>query len=451
MALVIGGCRGDLVIWTPSPPVVPEARAAIFVYRPSQPPWVAIVVEVVEGRPSRTAVEVPAEVEVPETGAIDAYYYEPTLEALGLAEGLLPGTSNPRPCALGRPIAAFHQAIGEATWAARSLTLDEQELQVILGAAPCQAPDRCQTLVGRRVELPSTAAVLSLTKVNDDRVLAGGLSDAAYFIDRDGTVSSTIVQGLIPTAGLLRRSGEHWLGGEGGRILVGRFGDRFEELQIPGRAGLAVAALSEAPDRDEVLVLSTRTITSTGPQYVALDRYDGQGWQALYAGPSAAIRAHPSTLYWLQSGEALALYRDRTYLHYDGQRAQLVRPDQTELIEVGLTSAVEVPDDPLPWIGGDDGRLYRLDLERRRLVGLDLVQLLSGIEVMLPYRQGAILGGENGLMLQVYPGAQPCAAMPASYSDAEAFLRLGDELVVAGGNPDERRNNMVTWVRLPPN
>jgi hypothetical protein len=452
-ALVATACRGDLTVWTPPPPPDADANSAIFLYQPAGRPAFAFVVPVVEGRPVRAAIEVPDELPAPEDGTVSAFYYEDTITQLRLPEGLLPDTSDPRPCALAQPRSAFQQNLGEASWAPRALLLSPNEQQVVLGQAACQAVDLCLQLSGELVELPAPDSVSSMFPIADDRVLVTNLALNSFVVGPDSVTTTSVSTGWAPSTGLRLPSGELWIGGAHGRVARGSWPGPWQQLPIPDRADFLVSAFSVSPDGSAMFALSVRAKDETTPtaEYeVALDRHDATGWRQLHRSRTGAARSHAAAIVWLDTQRAVFTYRDVSYLVWDGRAVRKVSPDQNELVKVAIT-ALAMPEGQVdPWMGADDGRVYRLDVDEERIQPLDVaVQALSAVERLVAFRNGVLVGAQNGWVFQAYPGAMPCQGLSLARSDAELIVQLPGTLVISGGNPDWSRPNSVAWVTLP--
>lgn len=453
VTLAVTACRGDFTVWTPPPPKEASANSAIFLYQPQDRAAFAFVVPVVDGLPIRTAIEVPDELPAPEDGTVSAFYYPGTIEELSLPEGILPSTSNPRPCALANPTYAFEQNLGDVTWSPRAPQLSVIERQVILGPADCQAADLCVDLRGELVELPVSNTVRSLIPIADDRVLVTTLALDSFEVGPRSVVTTSVSTGWAPSSGLLLPGGELWLGGVDGRVARGRWPGPWELMPIPARAEFLVSAFSPAPDASAMYALSVRAKGEATPAAefeIAVDRHDGTGWRELHRSRTGAARGHSAAIVWIDEQRAVFAYRDLSYLFWDGRAIRKVSPDQDELVEVAITGLAKPMGQADPWIGADDGRVYRLAIEEERLHPLEVgVQALSAVERLLAYRTGVLVGAQNGWVFQAYPDSAPCQGLSLARSDAELMVELPGALVISGGNPQPNRPNSVAWVTLP--
>ena len=451
--LLVTACRGDLTIWTSRPPAEANAKSAIFIYQPEERGAFAFVVPVVEGRPVQTAVDVPDELPAPEDGTVSVFYYPVTIEELNLPAGILPNTSNPRPCALARPNSAYQKDLGGVAWSPREVALSLNERQVILGPAACQAADLCVTLRGDLVDLPVSNTVRSLIPIADDRVLVTTLAKDNFVVGPSSVATTSVSTGWAPSGGLRLPGGELWLGGADGRVARGTWPGPWASLPIPNRAEFLVSAFSLSPDGSAMYALSVRSKDEATPGAefeVAVDRHDGSGWRELHRSRTGAARGHSTAIVWLDTQRAIFAYRDLSYLLWDGQVMRKVAPDQNELIEVAITGLARPMGQKDPWIGGDDGRVYRLAIDEERIQPLEVgVQALSAVERLVAYRTGVLAGAQNGWVFQAYPDSVPCQGLSLARSDAELMVELPGALVISGGNPDPTLPNSVAWVPLP--
>ncbi|MCC7386519.1 MAG: hypothetical protein IT384_32065 [Deltaproteobacteria bacterium] len=354
-------------------------------------------------------------------------YGEP-LASLGLTAGVVEPLAPERggvPLPPTSAISVVDLARGQAaaTWEERD-AMPEALVRVAIRDEPTL---KCQALVATVFDLSTDQDLAFITSLTEETALIGDEAGALFYFGPDEIPAATgsVEPGREILAVQVVYEGPervYWLGGPDGLVRrtsslgpLGLFGVTVRD-RAPSRGHLfSLDGAYTGEIIDELFTLSTEGL---------FERQFGGVWTELHRGAPSAIGG----VVRVGPGEAYAAHERSGVLHFrDG--ALLVdeidesRPIVTAIARVPKVGLVIATADGIVLRRGEDGWQVLTD------VGPDLRP-----ELILPYREGFLVGGVGGRLVQFVPNAQKiaCPLLNAGAATLGFGAVLGDAVIVGG-------------------
>lgn len=354
-------------------------------------------------------------------------YAEP-LASLGLTAGVVEPLALEQggvPLPPTRTISVIDLAPGQETaiWEARD-AMPDSLVRVAIRDEPTL---KCQPLAATVFDLSTDQDLAFITSLTEDTALIGDEAGALFYFGPDGIPAATasVEAGREILAVQVVYEGPervYWLGGSDGLVRrtsslgpLGLFGVTVRD-RAPSRGHLfSLDGAYTGEIIDELFTLSTEGV---------FERQFGGVWTELDRGAPSAIGG----VVRLGPGEAYAAHERPGVLHFVGGAVLLdeiddSRPIVTAIARVPNVGLVIATANGMVLRRGEDGWQALTDL------GPDLRP-----ELILPYREGFLVGGVGGRLVQFVPNAQQiaCPLLNAGAATLAFGVVLGDVVIVGG-------------------
>jgi hypothetical protein len=366
---------------------------------------------------------------------IEALLYSASLADLHLSRGqlkespeggLLPTTS-------ARFIMTIHDGIA-GPWRSDTATTALSSFRVDSRAARCDDFNMDQRLG------PDTAFDVAIGLDASSAFIAGG--GRWFRIDAAQEVMLSPIDGFTPTAAYRAPDGRIWLGGSGGKLLVGTPETGFspEPSELTG----ADISFLDGPHHDEPFELFA--VTSTG----SFERFDGRAWTVLVDKSPRPLGAGHGGVAWVAPGEAYAApprYTNIAGELYHFRQGALAKIDLSG--RVGPLVSLATIDGVGPLGVNAGGDVFRLDTSGFSMVAPKAIATV--MPQIAAFRTGFVLASRDGWFDQYLPELEHfCSPIAISRRNFLRVTTFGEVVLVVGTQNASQGLSVFTFLSAKP-